>query len=403
MEKLILFGAGKIGRSFIGQLFSQSGFEVVFVDLFKPVIDELNKKKEYKVIVKSDRPDQVILVKNVRGIVSTDVEAIANEIAGCNIVAISVGQAGLPGVIPILAKGLINRYQERGKIPLDIIIAENLRNADEHIKNALLPLLGPYYPIEELVGLIETSIGKMVPIMTKEDQEKDLLQVFAEPYNTLIVDKKAFKNPIPEVKGVAPKENIKAWVDRKSYIHNLGHAAAAYYGFHKNRSHRFLYEALVNPEVEAFTVSVMKQSAEILMKKYPGEFSAEDLDGHIFDLLQRFQNKALGDTIYRVGCDLKRKLYKTDRILSPATDGHLLGCSIDRILATFGYGLSFRANDDHGNLFPGDKEFASDLETNGIAFVLETICGIDPVKEAAIFRQLLTIFQSTHPLSVIHK
>ena len=44
-NKLVLFGAGKIGRSFIGQLFSRGGYEVVFIDVFKPVIDELNLRR----------------------------------------------------------------------------------------------------------------------------------------------------------------------------------------------------------------------------------------------------------------------------------------------------------------------------------------------------------------------
>lgn len=47
MKKLVLFGAGKIGRSFVGQLFSRSGYEVVFVDILKPVIEALNKRGIY--------------------------------------------------------------------------------------------------------------------------------------------------------------------------------------------------------------------------------------------------------------------------------------------------------------------------------------------------------------------
>lgn len=399
MEKLVLFGAGKIGRSFIGQLFSQSGFEVVFIDLFEPVINELNRRNEYRVIIKSNQPDEVILVKNVRGIISSDIESITNEIIDCDVVAISVGHAGLANVIPVLAQGLLKRYEKRGNVPLDIIIAENMRNSDVFIKNTLLPLVGPNYPLEEIVGLVETSIGKMVPIMTKDDQGKDMLQVFAEPYNTLILDKKAFKSPIPNVKGLAPQKNIKAWVDRKSYIHNFGHAAAAYYGYFVNPSQLYLCDALANLDVAEFTKSAMKQSARVLMKKYPDEFTMEELDNHITDLIHRFQNKALGDTIYRVGCDLKRKLNINDRVLSPAIDGYNLQCSIDIILQTLGYGLFFRATDDHGNMFPGDKEFAVELEEYGIPFVLEKICGIDPVKEKGIFDKIITNTKSINLMS----
>ena len=75
------------------------------------------------------------------------------------------------------------------------------------------------------MGLVETSIGKMVPIMKTEDLEEDPLLVYAEPYNTLILDRKGFLGDIPHIEEFALKDNIKAWVDRKAFIHNLGHAA----------------------------------------------------------------------------------------------------------------------------------------------------------------------------------
>jgi len=160
------------------------------------------------------------------------------------LVAISVGQKGLPNVIYTLAKGLILRKRKSGRKPLDIIIAENMHNADKYVRDILNTIIGNDYPVDELVGLIETSIGKMVPIMPKDEQGKDLLIVYAEPYNTLILDKRAFKNPIPDVKGLAPKDNMKAWVDRKSHIHNFGHAAAAYAGFQTDPSLKYLSDVL---------------------------------------------------------------------------------------------------------------------------------------------------------------
>ena len=45
MNKAVQFGAGNIGRGFTGQLFSESGFEVVFVDVVQSLVDLLNERK----------------------------------------------------------------------------------------------------------------------------------------------------------------------------------------------------------------------------------------------------------------------------------------------------------------------------------------------------------------------
>jgi mannitol-1-phosphate 5-dehydrogenase len=393
VKKLVLFGAGKIGRSFIGQLFATSGFEVVFIDISESVINELNRLNEYKVVIKSSHPDEIIKVVNVRGVLGGEVDKVTEEISGCDIAAISVGQKGLPCVINTLAKGLILRQKKFGRKPLDIILAENMHNADKYVKDILSSIIGRDYPVDELVGLIETSIGKMVPIMPKEEQEKDVLLVYAEPYNTLILDKKAFKNPIPDIKGLAPKDNMKAWVDRKSHIHNFGHAAAAYAGFHADPSAIYLADVLKIHSVKKFTRSAMLQSADVLMKKYPGEFSIFELTDHIDDLLSRFENQALGDTVFRVGCDLRRKLHRDDRILSPMIDGIQIRSSVDKILQTFVYGLSFKAKDEYGNMYPGDIEFSKSLNNNGLSYILSYLCELNPTEDHKIISRIISNYR----------
>jgi mannitol-1-phosphate 5-dehydrogenase len=399
MKKLVLFGAGKIGRSFIGQLFSASGYEIVFVDVFEPVIHELNRRHQYDVIIKSNQPDEVIRVKNVCGILGTEMDKVAEQLSECDIAAVCVGQKGLPGVIPVLAKGLMLRMK-KGKPPLDIILAENMRDADQYVRNLLRLATGNGFKIDKLAGLVETSIGKMVPIMPQEEQKKDILRVYAESYNTLILDKKGFKNPIPQVKGLAPKENMKAWVDRKSYIHNFGHAAAAYAGFLVDPSVTFLADVLKIEAVKKFSRNAMIQSAGILMKKYPGEFTHDDLIAHIDDLLKRFENRALGDTVFRVGCDLKRKLNKNDRILSPLRDGIRLKSPVKPILQTFAYALCFRGRDEYGQMFPDDVDFKDALENKGLAHILVHICGLNPDQDRKVIERILSASWNDSPLKL---
>ena len=45
------------------------------------------------------------------------------------------------------------------------------------------------------------------------------------------MDATAFRNPIPPIPGLDPKQHMAAYVDRKSFIHNLGHAASAYLAY----------------------------------------------------------------------------------------------------------------------------------------------------------------------------
>lgn len=372
-NKLVIFGAGKIGRSFIGQLFSRGGYEVVFVDAYKLLVDELNRRGKYRVIVKSD-VEETLWIHNVRAIYAGQVPDVVGEVATAGILAVSVGQSGLPAVMPVIAEGLVKRFDIDPAVPLDIIIAENLRNAAEYFKTALGKLTPDGYPLEKLAGFVETSIGKMVPIMLQKDVEEDMLQIFAEPYNTLILDKNAFKNPIPTVDGLAPKENMKAWVDRKLFIHNLGHATAAYLGYLFNPQYIYLHEALANDMIHHDVRDTMLEAAGILLRKYPGEFTTETLTDHIDDLLRRFQSKALGDTIFRVGCDLMRKLAADDRLSGAIRLAIDFGLPYDRILYALVCGFHFRAKDEQGNMFPDDLEFVKYYDM-GIETVLTRVCG----------------------------
>lgn len=372
-NKIIVFGAGKIGRSFIGQVFNRSGYEVVFVDIFKELIDLLNRKRAYTVVIKDGDKTEKLSIEGVRGVYLEDKEGVIAELKDVGIVSLSVGQQGLKGVVPLLAEALIARHEAYGDVPLDIIIAENMRDADQYLSDELQRLLPADYPIDSLVGLVETSIGKMVPIMKQSDIDEDPLQVFAEPYNSLIVAKNGFKNPIPDSPFLAPKENIKAWVDRKLFIHNMGHATVAYLGFQKYPEATYLYEVLEDDQLLATVRETMLQSAIILQGLYPGEFTHQQLVDHVDDLIRRFRNRSLGDTIFRVGCDLYRKLGPEDRMVSPIRAALKIGKPYQLILYALVAGISFKAKDENGNHLPSDLLFFEEAK-KGRVHIIEHIC-----------------------------
>lgn len=391
MKRFVQFGAGNIGRSFIGQVFSRSGYEVVFVDIVDTIVQAMNERHEYRVVIKKNEgPDEIITVKNVRAVNANDHEAVATEIAEAEYIATSVGKNALTFILPVIAQGLLKRRERHGMRPLDIIIAENIHDGAAFMKAELKKSLPGDYPIDTLVGLVETSIGKMVPIMRREDIEKDPLWIFAESYNTLILDKKGFKNELPESPFIQPVENIKAYVDRKLFIHNLGHASAAYFGFVQDPSLTFIWQTLEHPAVAGAVRKAMDQSAAALAKEYPNDLSPSDLADHIADLLYRFRNKALGDTVYRVGKDLYRKLAKDDRLVGAMLLCVKHGLPCDRIADAVIAGTKFRAVDENGRLFKPDADFVAQEYAAGLETILTSVCKLDPKNpaEAVVMEEL---------------
>jgi mannitol-1-phosphate 5-dehydrogenase len=252
------------------------------------------------------------------------------------------------------------------------------------------------YPFDSLAGLIETSIGKMVPIMTSAELEKDQLMVYAEPYNTLILDGKGFKTKIPDIKGLAPKDNIKAWVDRKALIDNLGHATAAYFGYYQHPEAVYLYEVLDDKGVFSFTRDVMLQSSLILSSLYPDDFSINELEEHIDDLMGRFRSRYLRDTIYRVGNDLRRKLSVDDRFMGIIHHALHSGKPYDKILKAMSYGFCFAAKGENGTIFHPDIKFLDELSGDFESTVIRVL-NFDPVSDKILIEELMNLYRELKP------
>ena len=372
--KLLQFGAGNIGRSFIGQLFSAAGYEVVFADVDARLIEALNEHRGYTVAVR-DAENRDIPVKGVRAIRSDNVAAVCREMTDADVCGTSVGPRVLPLLFPALAKAIEARHRA-GRGPVDVILCENLRDAARIVRDGLRPLLPNGFPLDRYVGLSETSIGKMVPLMTEAQKKTDPLTVFAEAYNTLILDRRALINPVPAVPGLSPKDNMKAWVDRKSFVHNLGHASLAYFSFLARPEFARTYEAAENPELRAWTRRTMLESCAWLASTYPSEFSMADLTAHTDDLLNRFGNRNLGDTLHRVGRDLARKLSSQDRVTGALSACMDSGLPHRMILNTLAAGLYFLPPDEDGRVFPQDEVIVRRASAEGPETVLREITGL---------------------------
>ena len=172
--KAVMYGGGNIGRGFIGQLLSQSGYEVTFIDVAEPVVNALREKHTYPVRYVSGEGYRDVWVENVTAVNGNDAEAAATAIAECDIMATAVGARILKFIVPNIVAGLRKRWAE-GKGPLNIIICENLMDANKVLEGMLKEQLteAEQTLFDGTVGLVEASIGRMVPVQTEEMKDGD--------------------------------------------------------------------------------------------------------------------------------------------------------------------------------------------------------------------------------------
>lgn len=134
----------------------------------------------------------------------------------------------------------------------------------------------------------------------------------------------------------------------------------------------YIYEALNVEDIRLVTRETMLQSAGLLLALYPDEFTLAQLEEHIDDLLKRFRNKPLGDTIFRVGCDLYRKLGPQDRFAAPIRTARKQGLPHNLIMNALIAGISFRAADEQGKYYPSDLKFFEEAKY-GVDYILKNI------------------------------
>ena len=370
MKTAIMYGAGNIGRGFIGKVFADSGYEVCFLDIMQEIIDEMNARGQYNVRIVSNEGAQDTVVRPVRAVHSLTEQAI-DEIVNCEIMATAVGVNVLPKIAPVIARGVAARMERTGK-PLDILLCENQLGADELMRGWIYEALNDEQRAwaEENLGLVEASIGRMVPPLTPEMRAKDKLLICVEPYAELPVDRDAFRGEIPELVGLIPYSPFEFYIKRKLFLHNGGHALCAYLGYRKGCE--YIWQAIADPEIYEAAKASMMTSARALVAKF-GEGVRENVESNVTDLLLRFQNRALKDTVARVGADPVRKLRRNDRIVGAALFALEQGVDPAPIVKGIVAALDFdRAEDATA------PEIHKALETQGIRYVIEHYMGLEP-------------------------
>jgi len=371
LKSAVVFGAGNVGRGFLGQLFSESGYEVVFVDVDGPLIAALNARHAYTINLVDNDLDERIKVAPVRALHARRGEEVALALAGAGVAATAVGVRALPQVAPLVAAGIARRAEEGVQTPLNIIVCENLKNAAATLRHMVAEHLAEEHRefFQAGVGFVDTVIGRMVPPPVPEVRKQDPAFIAVEPYKELPVDRRGFIGPVPEIVGMEPCDNFAVYTARKLYIHNCGHAVLGYLGY--LRGHEFGYQALEDAAIRPLFEAALAESRAGIVAAHGVDPAW--LEAHVSDLVRRFANRALGDTVFRLARDPLRKLGPSDRLVGAARLAE--GAGVLPKAIAWGIAAGYCFDDDADRLA---VELQRRVARDGFEAALTAVSGVGP-------------------------
>ena len=311
MKKAVHFGAGNIGRGFIGLLLSQAGYHVSFVDVAAPLVDDINTLGKYNVQIFGEA--EKTLVENVSAINSNEnLDALLDAIVEADIVTTAIGPNILKFIAPNIAKGLTKRVAVN-KTPLNIIACENMVGGSTVLKNFVYENLSDDVKpeVQKLIGFPDAAVDRIVPL--QKNDEKLLVKV--ETYAEWDVDSKGVVGELPAIKGMTLVDNLGAYIERKLFTVNTGHASIAYLAYQKGLPD--ISSAMRDDEIVAAARAVWAETSALLIDKYG--FDPAVHQRYVDTTEMRFKNPEISDEVTRVARGPKRKLSAADRLVSPAT------------------------------------------------------------------------------------
>lgn len=328
--KAVHFGAGNIGRGFIGEVLSNNGFHINFVDINETIIDALKDRKEYDIEYASEERER-IHIENVDGINNAkDPDAVIKAIAQSDIVTTAIGPNVLPFIAELIAKGIQERQANDIQEAIDIIACENMIGGSDFLREKVEAYLtedNTAY-VEEYVGFPNAAVDRIVP----DQKHEDPLFVSVEPFKEWVVDSTMSRAKHIQLDGVLYVDDLEPYIERKLFSVNTGHATVAYSGAYYG--YKTIDEAISDKRVLNLLKSVLSETSALLVDKWG--FDAAEHAKYADKIVSRFENPHISDYVTRVARTPIRKLGTNERFIRPIREASERGLDYKSLVEVVG-------------------------------------------------------------------
>ena len=360
------FGAGNIGRGFIGYLLAKSGYDLTFIDISEELVSHIRRLGRYKVITLGTSRNEET-VEGVKAVSLKDAQGLQQAVLNADLITLSIGANNLKSTGGVLREALLRRAAENPGRQLDIIACENALFATDILKEAILEGADDGFRayLEKEVGFPNCAVDRIVPATALKKESP--IDVAVEDFFEWDIEKgKVRVNG--GITGVNYVADLAPYLKRKIFLLNGAHALIAYTGYRKH--YRYIHEAIRDTEIRGAVEKFHGEAIAALCREYGLDRGA--LEQYSGKLIRRFENAYLQDEVTRVGRDPVRKLSGNDRLIAPLKLCRQYGLPYEGIVFAVAAGLAFDSPDD-----PKARQIQQMIADSGVRTAAEKITGLE--------------------------
>ena len=263
---------------------------------------------------------------------------------------------------------------------LNVIACENGLRASSQLKEHVYSHLSDEQKAyaDEYVAFPDCSVDRIVPPIKSENP----IDVVVEKFYEWNVERASIKGEL-KMEGMNLADNLIAYIERKLFTLNTGHAITAYLGNLKGL--KTIADSIADEEIYTIVKAAMQESGEGLVAKYGFDHDAHF--AYIDKIIGRFRNPHLQDDVTRVGREPLRKLSANDRLIKPTMTAVEHGFATPNLVLGIGAALHYNNPED-----PQSVQLQQAIAEVGVAKAFEQFSGVSADSELAA--QVLAAYDS---------
>ena len=288
MKNVLIVGAGRLGKGFIGETFDNAGWNITFLDKDPKVEEELKKQGCYHVKVHRVDEIQNRVIKNFKAYTCDEEYSVMDDFLEMDVI-----------VFPLYPEDFRKYLSDSAK-----------EWFDSHV-------------------VVRDSI-----IRRSTDAESNTaIDVDTVAVNSLLIQGPV-NNDFSDVEWMEVTDKIEMLKDIKVFVVNGPHASLAFLGYYKGL--KTIPEAENDSEISEIVGEIVKELTAAIMKEYP--ITEKELHNLTYFAPAK---GILSDSIYRVAYDPIRKLSKGDRLTGSAELCLKHGIKYDAIAKAMAAGFAY--------------------------------------------------------------